>query len=129
VIGSLGFAVALLPETWSRLFVSDPDVVAASVSYIRHVAPFYCLFGLGLTLNFASQGAGRMTAPVVAGVMRMVTTTLGGWFAVEQLGLGLDGVFAAIAVGMAVYGSLIAGPLLIAPWGPKRAPIVAQRLL
>lgn len=129
MIGSLGFAVALLPETWSRLFVSDPDVVAASVSYIRHVAPFYCLFGLGLTLNFASQGAGRMTAPVVAGVMRMVTTTLGGWFAVERLGLGLDGVFAAIAVGMAVYGCLIAGPLLIAPWGPKRPPIVAQRLL
>ena len=70
-----------------------------------------------------------MTAPVVAGVMRMVTTTLGGWFAVERLGLGLDGVFAAIAVGMAVYGCLIAGPLLIAPWGPKRPPIVAQRLL
>jgi MATE family, multidrug efflux pump len=119
-IGALGWTVALLPEAWSRLFVSDPPVIAASVSYITHVAPFYCLFGLGLTLNFASQGAGRMTAPLVAGIVRMVTATAGGWFAVEKLGLGLDGVFAAIAAGMVVYGCLIAGPLLIAPWGARR---------
>jgi len=119
-IGVLGGAVALWPEAWSRLFVSEPPVIAAAVSYITHVAPFYCLFGLGLTLNFASQGAGRMTAPLVAGIVRMVTATAGGWFAVEKMGLGLDGLFAAIAAGMVVYGCLIAGPLLIAPWGGRR---------
>ena len=64
-----------MPETWSRLFTSDPAVIAASAAYITHVAPFYCLFGLGLTLYFASQGAGRMTVPVVAGVVRMVAAT------------------------------------------------------
>src|SRR4029077_5702610 len=80
VIGIIGWAVALLPETWSRLFASQPEVIAASVSYITRVAPFYCLFGLGLTLNFASQGAGRMTAPFVAGLARMVVATAGAWF-------------------------------------------------
>jgi Na+-driven multidrug efflux pump len=119
-IGMLGWTVALLPETWSRLFTSEPQVIAASVTYITYVAPFYCLFGLGLTLNFASQGAGRMTAPFVAGIARMAIATTGGWFAVEKMGLGLDGVFAAIALGMAVYGCLIAGPLLVAPWGSKQ---------
>ena len=129
MIGTLGWMVALFSETWSRLFVADGEVVAASVSYITHVAPFYCLFGLGLTLNFASQGAGRMTAPVVAGVVRMLIATLGGWFAVAQLRLGLDGVFAAIGAGLIAYGCLIAGALLVAPWGRKRRSILARGLL
>jgi Na+-driven multidrug efflux pump len=109
-----------LPEGWARLFTSDPQVIAATVGYITHVAPFYCLFGLGMTLNFAAQGAGRMTAPFFAGITRLVIATLGGWLAIERFGLGLDGVFIAIAAGIIVYGSLIAGPLLLKPWGPKR---------
>lgn len=124
-IGVIGWTVALLPGTWSRVFTAEPQVIAASVSYITHVAPFYCLFGLGLTLNFASQGAGRMTAPFMAGIVRMVITTAGGWFAVEKLGLGLDGVFAAIALGLAAYGCLIAGSLLVAPWEAKRRGVEA----
>lgn len=119
-IGTIGWTVALLPGSWSRLFTSDPQAVAASVAYITHVAPFYCLFGLGLALNFASQGAGRMTAPFMAGVARLVVATTGGWLAVERLGLGLDGVFSAIAAGIAVYGCLVAGPLLVAPWRSRR---------
>ena len=96
---------ALVPEGWARMFTSDPQVVAATVSYITHVAPFYCLFGLGMTLSFASQGAGRMAAPFVAGITRLIVATVGGWFAVEVLGWGLSGVFTAIAVGMICFGS------------------------
>jgi putative MATE family efflux protein len=116
LIGSIGWAAALLPETWSRLFTSDPQVIAASTAYLTHVAPFYCLLGLGLALYFASQGAGRMTVPVVAGLLRVAVATAGGWFAVEHMGSGLDGVFAAMAVGIAVYGCAIAAPLLVRPW-------------
>jgi putative MATE family efflux protein len=116
VIGLIGWTVALMPETWVRLFASDPAVVAAGAAYITRVAPFYCLFGLALTLYFASQGAGRMAVPAVAGVVRMIATILAGWLAVEKFDLGLEGVFAAIAVGMAVYGGLMAGLLLVMPW-------------
>jgi putative MATE family efflux protein len=115
-MGVIGGAIALMPRAWSELFASDPDVIAASVSCIVHVAPFYCLFGLGLTLNFASQGAGRMAVPVAASFARLVIAAGGGWFAAEKLGLGLDGVFAAIAVSLVVYGGLIAGTLLVVPW-------------
>ncbi len=117
MIGAIGWTVALLPETWSRLFTAEPQVIAASVAYLTRVAPFYCLFGLGLTLYFASQGAGRMATPLVAGLARQAVVTVGGWLAVERLGLGLDGVFAAIALGMIVYGCLIAGALFVRPWG------------
>ena len=120
LIGTLGWIVALFAEGWSRLFTSDPQVIAATVAYITHVAPFYCLFGLGMTLSFASQGAGRMKAPFFAGIARMIVATTGGWFAVDRLGLGLDGVFTAIAAGIILFGAMIAGPLLIKPWQPKR---------
>jgi Na+-driven multidrug efflux pump len=120
-MGLIGWTVALVPEAWARLFATDPAVIHASVAYITRVAPFYCLFGLGLTLYFASQGAGRMAVPVFAAALRMVATVVGGWVAVEKLDLGLEGVFAAIAVGMAVYGALMAGLLLVAPWRPRQA--------
>lgn len=116
IIGLIGWTVALVPEAWSRLFVSDPAVIAASVSCITYVAPFFCFFGLGLTLNFASQGAGRMAPPVAGGIVRMLVATVGGWIAVQELGWGLDGVFMAIGASMAVYGCVIAGSLVVMPW-------------
>jgi Na+-driven multidrug efflux pump len=126
MIGAFGWAVALVPESWSRLFSSDPAVISATVSYITRVAPFYCLFGLSMTLSFASQGAGRMKAPFFAGLARMAIATGGGWFAVERLGWGLDGVFTAIALGMIAFGALIALPLLIKPWQPKHARLSSE---
>jgi putative MATE family efflux protein len=115
-IGLIGWTIALMPETWSRLFATQPDVIAASVACIVRVAPFYCLFGLGLTLNFASQGAGRMALPVMASLARLAVAAGGGWFAIEILSLGLDGVFSAIGASIVVYGAFIAGMLLLAPW-------------
>jgi MATE family, multidrug efflux pump len=120
-LGVCGWILAFVPEGWARLFTGDPKVVEATVAYITRVAPFYCLFGLGMTLSFASQGAGRMMAPFLAGITRLLVATIGGWFAIDILGLGLDGVFWAIAVGMVSFGAMIAGPLLLKPWGPKRA--------
>jgi Na+-driven multidrug efflux pump len=116
VIGTIGWAAALLPETWSRLFTTEAPVIAASVRYITSVAPFYALFGLGLALNFASQGAGRMSVPFIAGIVRVLVVTVGGWLAVEWLGFGLGGVFGAIAAGIVIYGMSIAGALFVRPW-------------
>jgi putative MATE family efflux protein len=115
-IGLIGWLVALFPEAWSRLFTSDDQVAAASISYIRHIAPFYCLLGLGISLNFASQGAGRMTAPLMASFARMITATIAGWIVVEKTDLGLDGLFGAVAVGIVVYGCWFVASLLIRPW-------------
>jgi putative MATE family efflux protein len=118
-MGLIGGTIASMPQAWSQLFASDPDVIAVSISCIVHVAPFYCLFGLGLTLNFASQGAGRMSVPVAASVTRLVVAGLGGWWAVSH-GFGLAGVFTAIAASLVVYGGVIAGMLLVVPWRARR---------
>lgn len=120
LIGAIGWTAALLPEAWSRLFTLDPAVTAAAVGYLTFVGPFYCLMGLGLALYFAGQGAGRLTVPVTASLVRIALATGGGWFAVEVLATGLDGVFAAMGIGLAVYGSLIGGALLVLPWRAAR---------
>jgi Na+-driven multidrug efflux pump len=118
-IGTIGGLVALAPEAWSRLFTAEPDVLAASVAYVTRAAPAYCFFGLGLTIYFASQGANRMAAPVLAAFLRLAVATAGGWFAAERLGLGLDGLFAATGCSLALYGTLIAAALFIMPWRAK----------
>jgi Na+-driven multidrug efflux pump len=119
-IGLIGWVVALFPDLWSRLFTSDDLVAAASRAYIRHVAPFFCLLGLGISLNFASQGASRMTVPLLASFARLITATGAGWIVVEKTNFGLDGLFGAIALGLIVYGCLLAGSLIVAPWREKR---------
>jgi Na+-driven multidrug efflux pump len=67
--GLIGWAIALAPECFSRLFSADPEVVPIAVSYLTRVVPFEYLFGLGLALLFASQGAGRMAAPLTASIV------------------------------------------------------------
>ena len=100
----------------SRLFTSDPEVIAVAIAGITRIGPFYCLFGLGLTLNFASQGAARMNGPLTGSLVRFTVAALGGWLAVETLGLGLNGVFWAVAASLVAYGAVIAGNLLLQPW-------------
>jgi putative MATE family efflux protein len=118
-IGSIGWMVDLFPNAWTRLFTSDDQVAAAAVSYIRHVTPFYCLFGLGISLHFASQGAGRMAAPLLASLARMITAAVAGWIVVEKTSLGQDGLFGAVGLSIIVYGCWIAGSLVIKPWRAK----------
>jgi putative MATE family efflux protein len=115
-IGSIGWIVDLFPNAWVRLFTADSEVTAAAVSFIRTIAPFYCLFGLGISLNFASQGAGRMAAPLMASFARMITAVVAGWIVVEKTNLGLGGLFGAIALGIIVYGCWVAASLLVTPW-------------
>lgn len=116
IIGLIGGATALFPEPWARIFSNDPEVLAVATAGITRVGPFYCLFGLGLTLNFASQGAARMSGPLVGSLVRFTVAAGGGWLAIEHWGLGLNGVFFAVAASLAAYGSVIGGNLIVRPW-------------
>ena len=116
--GAIGLFGATAPHLWIGLFSGDPAVHAAGLSYLTHVAPFYGLFGLGMALNFAAQGAGRMLWPFVGGVARLLVAVLGGAAAV-QAGLGLDGLFSFVGVALACSGIVIAGALWLQPWRPR----------
>src|SRR5207302_1305885 len=64
---AIGLAAALFPHAWLGLFSNEPEVLAAGAAYLRVVGPAYGFFGLGLALYFASQGAGRLLWPLLAG--------------------------------------------------------------
>jgi putative MATE family efflux protein len=67
----IDIATAIWPQAWLALFSSDAHVIEAGSAYLRVVGPFYGFYGLGLSLYFASQGAGRLFWPLAAGFLRM----------------------------------------------------------
>ena len=86
VTGTIGVAAAVWPQAWLSLFGDDPAMLAAGVSYLRIVGPTFGFFGLGLSLYFASQGAGRLGWPLLAGMIRLVIAVGGGWVAMALTG-------------------------------------------
>jgi Na+-driven multidrug efflux pump len=112
---AIGVAAALAPEAWLTLFGSDPEMIAAGTSYLRVVGPFYGFFGLGMALYFASQGAGALTRPLFAGVLRLVVAVGGGWL-VLRLTANLTLVFGALALALATFGITIAAAVAAGAW-------------
>jgi putative MATE family efflux protein len=114
--GSVGIVAALFPNAWLGLFSSDPSVLEAGARYLRIVGPVYGFFGLGLALYFASQGAGRLTWPLVAGFARLLVASVGGWLAIHLFGAGLSGLFVAMAAALVVFGALVAVAIRAGAW-------------
>jgi Na+-driven multidrug efflux pump len=119
VTEAIGLAAAVFPEAWLRLFADDPQMIAVGASYLRIVGPAYGFFGAGLALYFASQGAGRLRWPMTAALARALIGAGGGWIAVRWLG-DSAGLFAALAVGLAVFGAGNAAALLGGAWRVDR---------
>jgi MATE family, multidrug efflux pump len=112
---TIGLAAALFPAAWLTLFDRDPAMVAAGSAYLRIVGPCYGFFGLGMALYFASQGAGTLKWPVLAGFSRMVIAVGGGYLLLHFSG-GLTAVFVALAVGLAVFGLMVSFAIWRGAW-------------
>ncbi len=112
---AVGLAAAIWPGAWLSLFDRDPAMVAAGSDYLRAAGPFYGFFGLGLSLYFASQGAGRLLWPLAAGFVRMVVALGGGWALLASTG-SFRLFSAAIGAGMLLYGLIIAAAVARGTW-------------
>ncbi len=82
--------------------------------------PFYGVFGFGLALYFASQGAGRLLWPLAAGFARMVFAVGGGWLVLHTTG-SLPAMFIVVGLALAIYGGGIALSVWLGAWFPRRA--------
>ncbi|WP_059411714.1 MATE family efflux transporter [Cupriavidus basilensis] len=111
VTEAIGLCAAIWPLSWLRLFGTDPGMLATGTTYLRVVGPFYGFFGLGFALYFASQGARRLKWPLLAGLLRLLVAVGGGWLAIHLTG-SLVAFFAASALGMVLYGAVIASVFL-----------------
>ncbi|HEY7239971.1 MAG TPA: MATE family efflux transporter, partial [Burkholderiales bacterium] len=98
---AIGVGASLAPLAWVGLFSSDPGVLESGSLYLRTVAPFYPMLATNLALYFASQGAGKVLWPVLAGTARLLIVVAGGAAAAT-----LGGIFAVIAAAMAISGLL-----------------------
>ena len=114
VTGSVGITVALWPGLWAGMFSSDPAVLAAGYTYLRIAGACYAFLGVGIALYFASQGAGRMLWPVLAGTGRFLIAVIGGIVVLRYVPGTLAGLFAVIGFAMFAYG---AGTVAAVRWG------------
>jgi Na+-driven multidrug efflux pump len=108
---AIGVTVSIFPLAWVGLFSADAAVLESGSHYLRTVAPFYPLLAAGIALYFASQGAGRVARPVLAGTVRLAIVIAGGFLVVS-----LQGVFVVIAAAMIAFGALTIWFVAIAHW-------------
>ena len=67
------------------------------------------------------MGAGRMAWPIAASLSRITLAVGGGWWLANPVGLGIDGHFLGVALGIAAYGAVTACGVLPSRW-PGRRP-------
>ena len=119
---AIGLIVAIWPHAWLGLFGDDPRMLATGESYLRVVGPAYGFFGLGLSLYFASQGAGRLLWPLLGSVVRVLIGIGGGWLALQLTG-SFDWLFAALALALFTFGLINAAAVASGAWfGPLTWP-------
>ena len=125
---AIGLAAAFCPDAWLSLFGSEPQMLVIGALYLRIVGPFYGLFGGGLALYFACQGAGRLAWPMVAATTRVIIAAAGGWLMLVMFG-STEGLFAAVAFALLVFGAINAIAVASGVWfkQPKLKAMPAAR--
>ncbi|MBV8193783.1 MAG: MATE family efflux transporter [Alphaproteobacteria bacterium] len=108
VAALIGITVAIWPDLWLGLFTGDARVLASGRHYLSIVGPVYGFFGLAMALYFASQGTGEMVWPVAANLARIAIAAGGSLLALDRLGWGVSGLYAAVATGIVAFSLLLA---------------------
>jgi putative MATE family efflux protein len=116
ITGTIGLIAATVPALWLNLFTADPAVLRFGSLYLNIVGGCYGLFGLGLALLFASQGAGRMMWPLLASGSRLVVVAAGGWICVHLLQAPAAGFFVVVAASLVAYAVLLAAAIRLGGW-------------
>ncbi|MBN9527792.1 MAG: MATE family efflux transporter [Alphaproteobacteria bacterium] len=116
---AIGIAAAIWPQAWLALFSADARMIETGSAYLRLVGPAYGFFGLGLSLYFASQGAGRLFWPLAAGTLRVAIALGGGWILLAMTG-SLAWLFAALALGLVLYGVVLTTAVASGRWFGRR---------
>ncbi len=112
---AIGISAALWPAAWIGLFGTDEGMLATGSAYLSLVGPAYGFFGLGLSLYFSSQGAGRLAWPLIGGLTRMAIAAGGGALALHLTG-SLTAVFAMLSVALTVYGLVVGAAIASGVW-------------
>jgi Na+-driven multidrug efflux pump len=114
----LGITVSVAPDLWIGLFTDDAATRDVARRYLTIAGTCYAFFGFGMTLYFASQGTGTMLWPFAAGSIRLVVAAGAGAAVTFWLDAPLEWLFACVALGLVLFGSVIAASLRTRAWNP-----------
>jgi len=122
LVGALGPAAIAGYGVGARLeYLLIPLVFGLGAPLVAMVGTnigVYGLFGLGMALYFASQGAGRLLWPFLANLTRLLIAAGGGYLALRWSGQ-LTGVFIALAVALCAFGLINAAAIAGGSWSSK----------
>jgi len=119
MLGAVGLVVALHPDLWVAIFTRDEQVLEYGRQFLRWAGPAFAFLGAGMTLYFASQGAGRMAGPVFAATMRLLLVAVGGSVLVAH-GASAWQLFALSAAAVVLYGCTCMAAVRRDRWGAAR---------
>jgi len=114
--GSVGLLLSVFPGIWVDLFTDDAATALSASAYLQIAGPFFAFQGLGLSLYFASQGAGRVAWPVIATFLRFLSGVGVAAAGVAWWGFALEEVYLCTAAGMLIYGTVTAAALKLGDW-------------
>lgn len=84
----------------------ESELVGAS--YFHAVAPFYLIMSVSIILSFAMNGAGDTKKPMYATLISMVLVQIPLAYVLQRwFGLGLDGIWIAIIVGIVLQAAIL----------------------
>ena len=115
VVGTIGLWACIWPHAWASMFTDQPLVLAQAEAYLRWAGPGFAFYGLGITLYFASQGAGQVLGPVLGATMRLAVIAIGGTL-LAQAQAPAWSYFALVSVAMLAYGLFNAAALARTNW-------------
>ena len=115
-VAVIGLIVVVAPDLWAELFTSDASVLGYARQYLRIAGLAFPFFGMGLTLYFASQGAGRMLGPVAAGTVRLLAVIFGGLWITSLPGTA-NQLFGLVSASMVIYGLSTMMAVKFTRWG------------
>jgi MATE family, multidrug efflux pump len=128
ITGCIGLFGMMLPDVWTSLFTSVPDIYVLAARYLAITGGAYFFLGLGLTLASSFQAAGRPLWPLIGISARATVVLAGGWTVIHLTGASLDGLAAVAATGLAVYGASLAIAFRAGFWRTPQPQTVAAVL-
>lgn len=114
-VGAIGLLAVALPGLWVDLFTKVAPVRQAAYAYLSVAGFGYGLFGMGLCLYFASQGAGRVGGVIMAQALRTAIILGGGLMLLNHSGTA-DSIFLLSTGAMVAMGIGTALVVKVSTW-------------
>lgn len=98
-LGIIGLVLALIPDSFIRLFISDPEVIQYGASCLRIISYGFIMYGLGMVMVQSLNGAGDTVTPTWINLFCywLLEIPLAYFLAIYS-GLEENGVFIAILI-------------------------------